>query len=362
MVQIQEKLLSFDKKIIDLADLLKMLGLSSLESEKCFDEIRELEGRSFIEPVKSSKTNGNRQYPLYNRYRILIKNEVPEETKNEINSLHPRLQSGGYLSRHFDTYEKYRGEINSLSQYLFKNSDTEFVSRKERSYEIFSREKVLDDKGMKYLLCALHISKEDLKFYDTPEYCFHDYIRERKEEMTLLICENKDIWFNIRRLMFEENISDILGTRFDGVVFGNGNKVAEKSGALTEYVRFMGTPKVHFFYWGDIDREGFDIFRRCIKANPDISIEPFSYGYKLMLNLAEGKELEDSPSERLEYSDVSELFTKGNVKTEEKELREKTLLLDEKEYSTLNLALKQNKLIPQEIVSYAILKHNCKHN
>lgn len=381
-MNIHEKLLSFGKKNIDLEELLKMLGLSSLDSEKCFEKIHTLQNQELIEPVKSSKTNGNNKYPLYNRYRILIKNEVSEETKSEINSLHPRLQSGGYLIRHFELYEKYRDEIQVLSRYLFQNSDTEYISRKERSYEIFSKEKVLDDKGMKNLLSILHISKDDLKFYDTPDYCFHDFIKERKDEMTLLICENKDIWFAIRRLMFEENISDILGTRLDGVVFGNGNKVAEKHGALTEYVRFMGNPKVHFLYWGDIDREGFDIYRRCLAANPDISIELFFNGYKLMLDLAEGKNLEDSPSERLNYADVSCLFANENnfqniegsqlsscnthddaiSKNEVTAKHNTNTILNDHEYSTLDSALKQNKLIPQEIVSYAILKSNCEQN
>ncbi len=81
------------------------------------------------------------------------------------------------------------------------------------------------------------MSEEDLGFYNTPEYCFHDYIPERKNSMVLLICENKDIWFNIRRCMFEDNYKSLFGVPIDGVVFGNGNEVTKKQGALTEYIR-----------------------------------------------------------------------------------------------------------------------------
>ena len=73
------------------------------------------------------------------------------------------------------------------------------VSRKERSFEIFEQEKILDDSSIKSLIKSLGITQDDLCFYDTPEYCFHDYIPQKKNNMVLLICENKDIWFNIRR-------------------------------------------------------------------------------------------------------------------------------------------------------------------
>lgn len=109
---------------------------------------------------------------------------------------------------------------------------------------------MLDDPEVKSLLRHLEISESDLGFYDTPEYCFHDYIPERKNDLTLLICENKDIWFNIRRCMFEDHFKSLFGVAIDGVVYGNGSKVSNKAGALVEYVRFMGNPNVTFLYWG----------------------------------------------------------------------------------------------------------------
>ena len=45
------------------------------------------------------------------------------------------------------------------------------------------------------LLRSIGVSGEDLYYYETPEQCFSDYIPLRKSKMTLLICENKDIWF-----------------------------------------------------------------------------------------------------------------------------------------------------------------------
>lgn len=56
----------------------------------------------------------------------------------------------------------------------------------------------------------------------------------KKEQYGLLICENKDIWFNIRRCMFENNYKSLFGMHIDGVVYGDGNKVSQKKGALIE--------------------------------------------------------------------------------------------------------------------------------
>ena len=212
-------------------------------------------------------------------------------------------------------------------------------SRKERSFEIFGREKVLDDSEVKSLLRHLEISESDLEFYDTPEYCFHDYIPQRKNELILLICENKDIWFNIRRCMFEDHFKSLFGVSIDGVVYGNGNKVSNKAGALVEYVRFMGNPNVTFLYWGDIDREGFDIFRRTRDVNDSLNIELFIPGYRKMIERAQNISLEDSPSSKKEGVSFAALFEGFSAK----------------EQQFLNRVLEDNKLIPQEIIPYTIL-------
>ena len=189
------------------------------------------------------------------------------------------------------------------------------------------------------MLRHVEISDSDLGFYDTPEYCFHDYIPERKNDLTLLICENKDIWFNIRRCMFEDHFKSLFGAAIDGVVYGNGNKVSNKTGALVEYVRFMGNPNVAFLYWGDIDREGFDIFRRTRDVNDSLEIKLFLPGYRKMIERAQNICLEDSPSSKKEGVSFADLFE--DFSPEEQQF--------------LNRVLEDNKLIPQEIISYTIL-------
>lgn len=338
-MDVNGKLLAYGKKSITIEALSDLLKVEMADTKSLFDKVSELIAYSVLEPVKNSGQNGNRKYPLFKKYRILIKEELNEDIEKQIRQLHPALCKSGYLSSHVQEYLKYKEVIGSLNAFFFARKAGEPISRKERSFEIFGREKVLDDSEVKSLLRHLGISDSDLVFYDTPEYCFHDYIPERKDDLTLLICENKDIWFNIRRCMFEDHVKSLFGVAIDGVVYGNGNKVSHKAGALIEYVRFMGNPNVTFLYWGDIDREGFDIFRRTRDVDDSLNIKLFIPGYRKMIERAQNICLEDSPSSKKVGVSFSNLFE--GFSPEEQQF--------------LNRVLDENKLIPQEIIPYTVL-------
>nr|WP_297706352.1 Wadjet anti-phage system protein JetD domain-containing protein [uncultured Butyrivibrio sp.] len=338
-MNIKEKLLGYGKKTITLEDIKNIMKISLMDEQSAYEQISEMIMEEIIEPVKSSGKNGNISYPLYKKYRILIKEEGDKETIGEIKRLHPLLLRSGYLSANPMEFQRNRVVIEGLSAFLFVDKDEIFVSRKERSFEIFGQEKTLDDSMVKALLRKLQITESELRFYDTPEYCFHDYIPVRKDHMMLLICENKDIWFNIRRRMFEDGVRSLFGIAIDGVVYGEGNKVSDRTGALEEYVKFMGESDVKFLYWGDIDREGFDIFRRTKDANDRLDISLFVPGYKKMIERAKNIELEDSPSSKkqgMRFDDLINDFSDD----------ERNFLTD---------IFENNKLIPQEIISYKYL-------
>ncbi len=339
-MDIRAKLQKFGKKTITLEELSSVYNTALTDVKSLYSGIQELCELGVIEPVKNSGKNGNISYPLYKKYRILVKEEADEATIDEIKKLHPLLLRSGYLSSNPLEFQRNRSVIECLNTYMFGDKDETFVSRKERSFEIFGHEKTLDDSLVKALLRKLQITESELGFYDTPEYCFHDYIPVRKDHMVLLICENKDIWFNIRRLMFEDGVRSLFGIAIDGVVYGEGNKVSDRTGALEEYVKFMGEPDVKFFYWGDIDREGFDIFRRTKDANDRLDISLYVPGYRKMIERARDIELEDSPSSKKHGMLFNDLI----------------MGFSEDEKAFLTGVFENNKLIPQEIISYKYLK------
>ena len=343
-MDIKMKLLDYKKKKISRDELASLLKIEKNNTEELFNKISELLNNNMIEPVSTAKMNGNRKYPMCDKYRITLAEETDIETMKLISRLHPLLQKTGYLSTHPKEYLEHKDVIDTLNTYLFMKKTDVPMSRKERSYEIFGAEKMLesDNKEVSSLLNHLKVDNTTLNFYDTPEYCFHDYIPVRKNNLTLLICENKDIWFNIRRCMFEDGFRCLFGVTIDGVVFGNGNKVSSKDG-LVEYVKFMGAPNVKFLYWGDIDNAGFDIYTRAKEANAALNIELFIPGYRKMLEKAENTpldSLEDCPVFRRDIS-FEDLFVTS---------------LTEKEQTHINSVLDANKRIPQEIITYTALE------
>lgn len=213
------------------------------------------------------------------------------------------------------------------------------MSRRERSFSIFGDEKVLDYHLT--LLDNIGISGENLHYYETPEQCFSDYIPVRKSQMMLLICENKDIWFNIRRLMYENGHHILFGTHIDGVIFGQGNDITGK-GKFHSYSQFLGADQITYLYCGDIDRAGFDIFLRLCKETKGITISLFLPAYHKMLELSEKLILPDSKDGRCFMPDISGILSE----------------FSQYEQAQILKILHENKRLPQEILSYPVLAEN----
>lgn len=309
----------------DLPELYRLI----CEAEEC----------GLLEPVKRSGRNGNLRYPLYQKYRIL--SQAPDTThlQTQLQALHPRLLSSGWLQSHPQSYGDWKEPLTLLSDYLFARRETTVpVSRKERSFAIFHQEKLLDDKSFWGLLKRLGLTEETLAFYDTPENCLCDYISRRKERLCLLICENKDIWFNLRRMFFENGCSRIWGVELDGVVYGEGNRISQP-GLLTEYTHFLAAQEVLYLYWGDIDREGLRIYLRTRDANPGLSIRLFGQAYARMLERSEHIPLPPSEDRREQMPNLERLRQE----------------LSQPVCEQLFALLEENRRLPQEIISFADL-------
>ncbi len=297
---------AYGKKTITKESLAAVLGTKS--EEQLYKAVTALEAGGVLAPVKASHTNGNRIYLLYLKYKIIPKQENYDTEREEIASLHPAIQQNGFLQKNPEKYRRYRARLQKLDRGLFAFAEDALpISRKERAFQLFDEEKALQDSGFCALLERLDLGPEALAWYDTPETCFPDYIPCKKPEMTLLICENKDIWFNIRRRMFEDNAFCLFGTELDGVIYGCGNGIS-KRGALTDYTAFLGGVQVTYLYWGDIDRAGLSIYGSLTRSNPGIPIHLFVPAYEEMLRLARNRTIPDSEDGRERTEDYTALF------------------------------------------------------
>ena len=308
------------------------------DHEQLAQQISELTEQGILTPVKSSGTNGNLKIPLYMRYTISI--EKPQQiSRYEIDALHPRLTKNEYLLRNRIQFVKNKAFLLRLSEWLTYDKGSDMMSRRERSFSIFGDEKKLDDHLR--LLERMGITGDVLKFYETPEQCFSDYIPVRKNRMTLLICENKDIWFNIRRLMYSSGACSIFDTKIDGVIFGQGNDITGKE-KFRSYAQYLGADETRFLYCGDIDRAGFDIFIRLCKEAKELHIELFLPENQKMLELSRSIRLPDSSDGRRIIPEMSGILP----------------LFSDYEQKQITQIIEDNKRLPQEILSYPVLADN----
>ena len=296
-------------------------------------------------PVKSSKTNG-RLPPLFNKYRIIKPQEDNTGYLESVRRLNPVLNISGYLQRP-ELYKKHVEMVEGISRYLWsaQNLLEMPMSRKERSFSVWGREKFLDEHTalLKEVLKFNRLEENFLNYYDTPEP-FFEYLHERGELMSVLVIENKDTWFTFRKLMQDTGKNTIEGTVVNVLLYGEGNKIT-KQGALEEYSATMlggqggqGGGDARFLYFGDLDWEGIRLFFRTREANPSLELKPFSYLYRLMLKLSETVELPKSLDHRGVRGPLSEFLSLLGLAKEE----------------SLGVLLAEGKYIPQEIVNYQV--------
>ncbi len=306
--------------------------------------VEELMENGLLSPVKASGKNG-RIPPLYNKYRIIKPREDYSEYMESIRRLNPRLNISAYLKRP-ELYRKHLDIVEGLSRYLWFEAELleEPMSRKERSFSIWGREKLLDEHFslVREVLRFNSLEENFLNYYDTPEP-FFEYVHSYSRDMTVLILENKDTWFSFRKFMQTTGKNLIAGTAVDLLLYGEGNKISKK-GALEDYasgmLRSQEGQTIRFLYFGDLDKEGIRLFFRTREANPSLTILPFAPMYQLMLELARGREMPESPDKR-ELPAAIEDFAE---------------LLGGDQTGVINDLLAKGRYIPQEIINYQVLK------
>lgn len=366
-MELLDKLLTSAKKTISDEELQQILQLS--DYDLFHTKVEKLVESGVLLPVKSSKTNG-RLPPLFNRYRIIKPQEDYTIYLESIRRLNPLLNLAGYLQRP-ELYKKHLEIVEGISKYLWFTQDLldRPMSRKERSFSLWGREKFLDEQMalVREVLKYNGLEEDFLNYYDTPEP-FFEYHHSQGELMTVLVIENKDTWYTLRKLMQATGNNNIAGTVVNVLLYGEGNKITKK-GALEEYRATMlgghcgqkvsgGTssikaaskasntvatiteaqPRSRFLYFGDLDWEGIRLFFRTREANPLLDLKPFSYMYRLMLELAKLVDLPKSIDQRGVVGPLPEFLSLLGIPEEE----------------SLRALLAEGKYIPQEIVNYQV--------
>ena len=236
--------------------------------------------------------------------------QAEADLRARIVQLDQRFWVNGWLLSHPGAFELYEKELLALNEFLVSGTTIGDVTRRQLAYQMGGDEKffeygsdgfrLLRSMGVEDLIRHRPLPKPDL-LYHAPR---------RRKHMRVLVTENLDPWLDVRDLMYEEGVSQILGERIHAVVLGGGMPVLEPN-RLHLLLDTLGADSYDVLYWGDIDRAGLDILLK-LQALLDgkFEVKAFTPAYQLMCDRAMARFPEPGDNEKtgqinLEVDDTS---------------------------------------------------------
>lgn len=236
--------------------------------------------------------------------------QAEADLRARIVQLDQRFWMNGWLLSHPGAFELYEKELLALNEFLVSGTMIGDITRRQLAYQMGGDEKffeygsdgfrLLRSMGVEDLIRHRPLPKPDL-LYHAPR---------RRKHMRVLVTENLDPWLDVRDLMYEEGVSQILGERIHAVVLGGGMPVLEPN-RLHLLLDTLGADSYDVLYWGDIDRAGLDILLK-LQALLDgkFEVKAFTPAYQLMCDRAMARFPEPGDNEKtgqinLEVGDTS---------------------------------------------------------
>lgn len=299
-------------KRISLEQLLKT-DTNETYARQC-RRIRGLMESGKIKPVKASGTNG-KSPALYREYWLAEEEKNYDDLREELRyQLVPLISVDYYLS-HLGVYEQDRKWVLLLNTYLKKRrillEHQESIN--ERSFEIWNREKFLSREQGKKILKRCGLELDFLNVYGTTEPLSY-YSHTRAVPQNLVILENKDTFYSMRKHLLEGN-DTILGERIGTLIYGAGKSIWKSFQDFDLCVEpYMKAEENQIYYFGDLDYEGIGIYESLAELTCDSrEIRPFVPAYETMMKKAESagqlpetKELQNRNIKELFFSYFSE--------------------------------------------------------
>lgn len=276
-------------KRISLENLLHSHLNNSYERQYCY--IIGLLEAGKIKPLKASGTNGKKP-ALYREYWLLEAEKDYSHLEEELKyRIHPALSVDYYLS-HLDVYEQDRPWVWRFSEYL--ENHREYLSQREsmneRSFEIWGQEKFLSRGQGKRILKRCGVEIDFLNVYTTTEPLAY-YSQTRSTPQNLLILENKDTFYSMRRHLLGGR-NEILGCPIETLIYGAGKGIMRSFLDFDLCVEpYMKEPGNRIYYFGDLDYEGIGIYESLSEMFRERwEILPFAPAYDAMMRKAQAAE------------------------------------------------------------------------
>ena len=375
-------------KKCSLEELLEKRERDPYESQHRY--VMDLIDTGKIKPVKSSPGNG-RKPALHTQYWLVEEKQDYSAWEEELlyrTDTHINVE---YYLRHLDMYDKDRAYVRRLSDYLRDQSGRLFVpiSRNERSFEIWGEEKFLSGGAGRTILSRCKIDESVLNVYSTAEP-FAYFAAYRDVPQKILILENKDPFFGMRRYLLEESMrisgektgrigedvgekpgkigkvvgeeigktgeavgeepgkigkfvgeeiarNKILGEDIGTLIYGAGKRIVS---SFREFVisaePYMKEESNELLYFGDLDYEGIVIYETLAETfAPSGIIRPFVPAYLAMLNKGDSVKSLPLSKEHQNKNITGSFFS----------------FFDEQTTGKMKRILESGRYIPQEILN-----------
>ena len=303
-----------------------------------YRKVMELLEKKEIKPVKAAGTNGKKP-ALYKEYWLIETQQDNSSFMEELSYLYVPTISTDYYLNHMKQYQEDRLWVLMLNQYLKANRDELKIpqSINERSFAIWKREKFLKEEQGKKILKRCGISLEMLNLYETTEPLAY-YVHTREIPQNLLIVENKDTFYSMRKHLLSGK-NKILGLTIGTLIYGAGKGIFRSFEDFTLCAEpYMSEKENTIYYFGDLDYEGIGIYEKIVQIfRENCAIKPFCEAYRKMNERAEEMGIEKMPSMKEGQNQKIDTIFWNFFETQEVEKMQKLL--------------KKGQYIPQEILS-----------
>lgn len=266
-----EKLLSFSGDNDNGVNYIKAVYYSRFESvieQLCIDN--KLKSRGKIE-------KGHRIHSNFNVIDNISNKEKDNKTILEISKL--KFKNLDYYFKNQEQYKNHKKYLQKLNDYYIQPSKS-YITSNELSFKLFNDEKFFENQKTKVnlgleIMLNLKMKYEDFNCYRTQEPFFY-YLKEsffQKTSREILIIENKDTYSTLK----SKKICEV----FDMIIYGEGKKILSSFELANEY-HINSDDNIRYF--GDIDSEGFLIYKLFKEKFLIYNIKICSHLYSILLD------------------------------------------------------------------------------
>ncbi|WP_343839001.1 Wadjet anti-phage system protein JetD domain-containing protein [Salinibacillus aidingensis] len=277
------KLARFGRKTIRLAELEDLMKQQFHTYEDFANSVLQMEDEGILDMVKS-KGRTSRVPALAFQYRI-NKNYLAKDHHKQLQQyrmqLHPLINIDYFYNQDPAVWEKDLGYILKLDDYL-KSADLpiEPVPAPEQSFELVGDEKWITEKGGKELLERVGLwERLNIIPVSEPLMFAINVNRVKDSNQYHLIVENKTTYQGLLPALSE--------TVFATLIYGAGKAVIKSMEQFP--LQYPVESNHHFYYFGDLDKDGISIWYSLYNKQPIRLALPF-YRASLEKESAMGKE------------------------------------------------------------------------